>query len=66
MATANKYPKVKWNQLRRGSKVLHRGQIRTVVIIDKPNYYNSIPKITFDKGCTCVILFTTRFIRVSY
>ena len=56
---------VKWNRLRRGSKVLHHGNIKTVEIIDKPDCHSSFPKITFDKGMT-IALPLTYFKRISY
>ena len=55
MATKQKKNQlVKWTKLRRGSKILHNGSIRTVEIIDKPNCHNSFPKITLDVGSVTV------------
>ena len=65
MEIKSKIKHVKWNQLRRGSKVLYEGNICTVEIIDKPNKHNSFPKVTFDK-CIVTPLPLTYFKRISY
>ena len=57
---------VKWNKLRCGSKVLCKGKIRMVTIVDKPTIHNSFPKITFEDGSCIMPQYLTYFKRISY